>query len=372
MPVLGSPSAVYAYAWSDSLSKLICFSSTSACEANFFCCMTDSRNLTQLPLRTLHNIRRGAAATMPTPELRSEARPVRVILDVEGAREVGPTESAGLVRSAWPSCTGSSTPRSGARWTSSRRHRRDGMRRRHAIAAAVRRERGKFFTRFRSEFDQIFAARRAGKPRARLARTQAGAALALVDERDHAGQVALKDAVQAMRVAVREEGFGFDLRARIVMREAASAAEFDNPFGAELVCDALGNTCRALWAANGLWRPIMERIVRVLTPAIVALHRDLNDLLQDRDILPVLRVRTRKHSGASTAEDSGGLYRKVASSSRANRRARPRCRYCLRHARRRAPTSLPIRSNSAIPTAGACRPRAPQDRRVQRHRRGRP
>ncbi len=34
-PVLGSPSVVYAYALSDSLSKLTSFSSTSACDANF-------------------------------------------------------------------------------------------------------------------------------------------------------------------------------------------------------------------------------------------------------------------------------------------------------------------------------------------------
>src|SRR6266700_3126244 len=38
-PVLGSPSAVYAYAWSESLSKLIFFSTRSACDANFFSVM---------------------------------------------------------------------------------------------------------------------------------------------------------------------------------------------------------------------------------------------------------------------------------------------------------------------------------------------
>src|SRR5437867_2345409 len=39
MPVLGSPSAVYAYACSESLSKLTFFSSRSACDANFFSVM---------------------------------------------------------------------------------------------------------------------------------------------------------------------------------------------------------------------------------------------------------------------------------------------------------------------------------------------
>src|ERR1700694_727716 len=40
MPVFGSPSAVYAYACSESLSKLTFFSSRSACDANFFSVMT--------------------------------------------------------------------------------------------------------------------------------------------------------------------------------------------------------------------------------------------------------------------------------------------------------------------------------------------
>ena len=180
------------------------------------------------------------------------------------------------------------------------------------VARAVRRERSKFFPRLRSEFDQLFQARRTGVARPREQRGPATTTLALVDEGDHAGQVALKSAVHAMRAATREDGFGFDLRTRMMLRESPSSGEFRNPWGAELLCDALGSTCRALWADDGVWRPVMEHLVRALSPELVLLHRDLDQLLQDRDVLPVLRVRTRKRAhgsvgaGASEKERADG------------------------------------------------------------------
>ena len=249
--------------------------------------------------------------------------PDHVILDVEGARDVGPTEAAGLIRecltltyqrldaATWraldelsagtPDHPGSVPPPS----SSPSRAVKTGR--------AVRGERSKFFPRFRSEFDQLFQARRQGKPREHAQRGTMAATLALVDEQDLTGQVALKSAVQTMRTAIRNEGFGFDLRARIVMREQPSEGEYENPWGCDLVCDALGNTCRALWAADDAWRPIMEYLVIALTPEIVALHRDLNALLQDRDILPVLRVHARKRGSANAEAQlgTGSLYDKV-------------------------------------------------------------
>ena len=254
---------------------------------------------------------------MNTQESRADAPPGRVILDVEGARDVGPTEAAGLIRE----CLALTYKRfDGAAWRaldeleSAAADEAEASRASATaetpevkVARAVRRERSKFFPRFRSEFDQLFQARRAGAPRSRAQRGGSGAALALVDEGDHAGQVALKSAIHAMRVATGEEGFGFDLRTRMVLREAPSSVEFSNPWGAELLCDALGNTCRALWAKDGEWRPVMEHLVRALTPELVALHRELDQLLQDRDVLPVLRVRTRKRG------DGGASARAVAS-----------------------------------------------------------
>ncbi len=245
---------------------------------------------------------------MPTNALRTDPAPGRIILDVEGAREVGPTEAAGLIREClalaikrWDGATWraldeleAAAPReSDARRGATRLQSPESK-----IALAVRRERGKFFSRFRSEFEQLFRARRAGETHERTYRG-GDIALALVDESDQAGQVALKSAVHQMRAATREEGFGFDLRTRMVLREPSESSEFENPWGAELLCNALGNACRGLWAEDGAWRPVMEHLVRALTPDLVALHRELDQLLQDRDVLPVLHVRTRKRAGAT-------------------------------------------------------------------------
>ncbi len=264
-----------------------------------------------------------------TNEPRSETTQHRVILDAEEVRDVGSSEAAGLVReclaitykrfdvASWHALDDLSNviadvpgaPTSG----------KPADDRAVKIAAAVRAERSKFFPRFRSEFDLLFQARREGKVRDGLQRGASAATLALVGERDHTGQVSLKSAVQAMSAATREDGFGFDLRARIVMREPPASTEFKNPWGAELVCDALGNTCRALWLKDAAWRPIMEHLVIMFTPVVVALHRELDALLQDRDILPVLRVHTRRRvsgagaGGPTTAlqPDEGSLYDKL-------------------------------------------------------------
>ncbi|MEO8751901.1 MAG: DUF1631 family protein, partial [Casimicrobiaceae bacterium] len=100
--------------------------------------------------------------------------------------------------------------------------------------------------------------------------------------------------------------FGFDMRVRLVMREQATEAPYENPWNSDFVCDALGNACRELWAEGDLWRPIMVRTVRALTAPLTALHRELNAFLQDRDILPVLRVRTRSSSGGRKEPEQDG------------------------------------------------------------------
>jgi hypothetical protein len=224
-------------------------------------------------------------------ESRAEAAHDRVILDVEGARDVGPTESAGLIRE----CLALTYKRfDGATWRAlneleaaapddadASRVPRSAESPEVQVARAVRAERSKFFPRFRSEFDQLFQARRAGTPRPREQRGRTETALALVEEGDHAGQVALKTAVAAMLTATREEGFGFDLRTRIMLRENPTGDEFKNPWGAERVANELGNTCRGLWGADGVWRPVMDELVRALTPEVVALHRELDRLLPE-------------------------------------------------------------------------------------------
>jgi len=180
------------------------------------------------------------------------------------------------------------------------------------MANAVRSKRELFVPCFRAEFEQAFQSRRKGKTRTRGQRDES-VALAMVDHGAHTVTVALKSAVLAMREATLEEAFALDLRVRTVLREAPAGSTFDNPFSADYICDAFGNACRELWPEDGLWRPIMERFVRATTEQVAALHRELNALLQDRDVLPTMRVRTRARGGTAQPRDLRGraLYDKL-------------------------------------------------------------
>src|SRR6266404_5725973 len=180
------------------------------------------------------------------------------------------------------------------------------------MSHAVRSTGEELVSRFSTEFRQTFQRRREGKLRTRGQRDES-VALAMVDHGAHTATVALKSAVLAMREATLDEAFALDLRVRMVLREAPTRATFDNPFSADYICDAFGNVCRELWPEDGLWRPIMERLVRAMTEPFAALHRDLNALLQDRDVLPTMRVRTRARGGAQQPRDLHGraLYDKL-------------------------------------------------------------
>lgn len=248
----------------------------------------------------------------------------RLVVDVEGARDIGPSEAAGLVREClalalkrydnalWRALLELESPVPGAdAMTTARAADEEPVSAK--IARIVRRDHNKVGPRFRAEFDRLFQDRRDRVPRKRDARGTDMTTLALVGESDHSGQVSLKNAVQAMKAAARESGFGFDLRTRMIMREEATSGEYDNPWGATLLCDALGTTCRGLWNADGVWRPIMEHLVRALTPELLAVQQEMDQLLQDREVLPVLKVRTRKR-GAHTesAAEPGDLFSRLA------------------------------------------------------------
>ena len=257
---------------------------------------------------------------MATDSDRSSAENRQIVLDVEHARDIGPAEADGLLRE----CIALTRQRLDAALARIL----DDL---HSAAPAnsyakssydvdierarlVRRERARFLPHFNAEFDKTFAQRRAGEPRRREGRMSAPAALALVDEGAFTEQVALKGAVNAMRAATQEDAFGFDMRVRLIMREEPGEGAYENPWNSDYVCDALGNTCRALWPEDDDWRPIMEHLVQALTAPLTALHRELNALLLDRDILPVLRVRSRSRGGSAPKApelDGSALFGKL-------------------------------------------------------------
>jgi uncharacterized protein DUF1631 len=173
------------------------------------------------------------------------------------------------------------------------------------IAIAVHGKRALFSSRFRAIFDEALQRRRAGQMRPRTQRSGA-VELAIVELDAHSAQVSLKTAVNAMHEATQEEAFALDFRIRMILREPPpSAGTFDNPWSHKYICDALGTVCRQFWPKDGLWRAIMEHLVIGITPAVGALHRELNVLLQDRDVLPELRVRTHAKAGKEALPNPG-------------------------------------------------------------------
>jgi hypothetical protein len=259
----------------------------------------------------------GETELAPEPKGEQGARE-RLVLGVEGARDIGAVEADRLLREClalthkrfdealWPALEALQAAAPEEEDETATRPLADPDR---ALAEAVRRGRATFIPRFKAAFDQLFERRREGKPRTRGQRAMSATTLAIVDEGDHTAQVSLKAAVQAMCEATIEEMFALNFRVRLLLREAATEGIFDNPWSVDYICDAFGGACRECWPDDGPWRPIMERLIRQTTPEIVALHRELNVLLQDRDVLPMMRVRTRGREGRTerdAAETPGG------------------------------------------------------------------
>jgi hypothetical protein len=179
------------------------------------------------------------------------------------------------------------------------------------MAEALRSKPGLFVPRFRAALKQSFEGRREGIPRGQ--RAEEAISMAVVEHGTHIATVALKSAVLAMREATNQEAFAFDLRVRALLREEPPEGAFDNPFSSDYICDALGTASRALWPEHGVWRLIMRRLVRVLTPHVVELHRDINIFLKERGVLPALNVYTHasRGNGQSRSLSGSALYQKL-------------------------------------------------------------
>jgi hypothetical protein len=253
---------------------------------------------------------------MTTDAIHERSDRERLVVNVEGTRDIGPAEAEGLMRE----CLVLTHKRfDAAIWRAIERLQALGpgnddelgtsvatSELAHEIARAVTNNRSRVVPSFKARFDEAFQRRREGKSSLRGHRKKKSFELAIVDHGDHSAQVALTGAVQQMREAALDEAFSLDFRVRMVLREMPTGSEFDNPWGVDYICDAFGGACRELWAQDDLWRPIMECLVRATTPQVVALHRELNLLLQDRDVLPTLRVRARARRGDREPQHLGG------------------------------------------------------------------
>ena len=79
---------------------------------------------------------------------------------------------------------------------------------------------------------------------------------------DQGKQAALTAATDLIRRITRREAEAVDMRVGVLMREPR-ARDVDSPFAPDYVLDAIGVASRSLYPNPRIWRPLMERVLRL-------------------------------------------------------------------------------------------------------------
>jgi hypothetical protein len=93
-----------------------------------------------------------------------------------------------------------------------------------------------------------------------------------------------------------------DLRVGVLLGETL-AREIDDPFAPDYILDAIGMTSRTLYPNPRVWRPLMERVLSEVTPAVTKTYIRLNRLLADRHVLPEIKAELRARSELRPVDD---------------------------------------------------------------------
>ncbi|HSV17202.1 MAG TPA: DUF1631 family protein [Casimicrobiaceae bacterium] len=170
---------------------------------------------------------------------------------------------------------------------------------------AFRNKRGEWLQRFTRTLDELFAKRLAGHKRRgrRLDADASAATLKVLTAFDHEKQAALTASTNFLRRFVSKEIAALDLRVEILLTER-NVREIDNPFAPDYILDAIGSTSRAVFPNPRIWRPVMERLLTDLTPAINKIYISLNRYLADRHVLPEIKAALRARSEWRPADDT--------------------------------------------------------------------
>jgi hypothetical protein len=163
--------------------------------------------------------------------------------------------------------------------------------------AAFRNKRGEWLQRFERTLDELFSKRLAGHKRKgrRLDADASVATLKVLTAFDHEKQQALTASTNFLRRFVAKELAALDLRIDLLLPEK-SVRDIDNPFAPDYILDAIGSTSRAIYPSPRIWRPVMERLLTDLTPAINKIYISLNRFLADRHVLPEIKAALRARS----------------------------------------------------------------------------
>lgn len=167
-----------------------------------------------------------------------------------------------------------------------------------------RTQRAQWVTQFGESLASLFERRLSGvKRKGRRPDFDASlASLRVLTAFDHEKQDALKSSTSFLLRLTRRELDALDLRLELLLPES-DRLDLDNPFGPAYVLDAIGATSRAIYPDARVWRPVMERLLADLTPAINKIYISLNRFLADRNVLPEIKAALRARSEFRPSDD---------------------------------------------------------------------
>ena len=120
---------------------------------------------------------------------------------------------------------------------------------------------------------------------------------------DQEMQTGVTRAANALAAHTRKEMLALDARIAELLPDPPGA-EPDNPFGTAYLLDAIGASARRIYPNPRVWRPLMQRLLSDLRPAVVKVLISLNRLLADRGVLPDVKATLRARSELRPASDS--------------------------------------------------------------------
>ena len=120
---------------------------------------------------------------------------------------------------------------------------------------------------------------------------------------DQEMQAAITRAANALAAHARKEMLALDARVAELLPNPPGT-EPDNPFGTAYLLDAIGASARRIYPHPRVWRPLMQRLLSDLRPAIVKILISLNRFLADRGVLPDVKATLRARSELRPASDS--------------------------------------------------------------------
>ncbi len=157
-------------------------------------------------------------------------------------------------------------------------------------------QRNEWIERFERAVAAAFERRLAGEHRRGLRPDSdaSAASLAMLSPFDQEKQAALVAATAFLHRFTKREHDA--LEGRVGMLLPAAGRQIDNPFGPAYLLDALGASSRAVYPNPRVWRPLMERVLADITPAVNKIYISMNRLLADRGVLPELKAALRARS----------------------------------------------------------------------------